>query len=401
MKNRINVYGVIMSSEWDDMRAWYSPFSATFPVQIAEALAEADPAHDLELHIDSPGGYVTGGKSMITLIQEWCELNNRKCNVTVGGMAASMAAVMMIAFNGTVTVRDCSTVMFHAAKTSMWDDVTAEELRDAASELDLYNRYITKMIARRTGMTEEAAAELIAGRKESFFGAEELIEAKLADAVIGAPEAPVKLPSAMAMKAFARRMSAGNDIGGYLAAVALSTAGMSKNKGATMPESLNDQAASDVERDGEEVVTPSGEATAEETTETTETPAEEVQPTETETESEETETESEETTETESEETETETETEPKESQEVTDLRAAVARAEAAEKAAIARAEAAEKALNDSRVKTVSAALAPAAVNTATGKNAGTAWREAVAACGGNTAAAKAKHPELFAAIIK
>ena len=73
MKNRINVYGVISPSDWDWEREFVSEYSATFPVQVAEALATADPCQDLELHIDSPGGYVDAGRSMIAMIEDWCQ----------------------------------------------------------------------------------------------------------------------------------------------------------------------------------------------------------------------------------------------------------------------------------------------------------------------------------------
>lgn len=419
MKNRINVYGVISPSDWDWEREFISEYSATFPVQVAEALATADPCQDLDLHIDSPGGYIDAGRSMIAMIEDWCQANGRVCNVSVGGMAASMAAVMMVAFKGKVTVHECSMVMFHAAKTAIWDDATAEELRDAASSLETFNAYAAKMIARRTGLSESEAAALIEGRKESFYGATDLIEAKLADVIQGeAPAEPVRLPSAKAIRNFSHKLPAGGDIGGLLAAVAVATVGHCQPQGASqMPKKKKPVASAET---APEAVAPVAEETAEATTVTTDavepvaveekpaeeakaeepvgevdTPAEPAEPAEDPAPAEEQEAETEETP------VEEETTAEPEESDEVKALRAELAQMKAAVEAAVARAEAAENALADAKKSVVSAALTPPAAPVACGKPVAVAWREAVRACDNNVAIAKEKHPELFAALTK
>lgn len=413
MKNRVNVYGVILPSAWDCEREFFSEFAATFPVQVAEALAAADKSKDLELYIDSPGGYIDAGRSMISMIEDWCAQNNRQCHVTVGGMAASMAAVMMVAFKGRVTVHECSSVMFHAAKTAIWDDATAEELRDTASALEAFNTYAAKMIARRTGLSESEAAALIAGRKESFFGATDLIDAKLADAIQGEAAEPIRLPSARAIRACSKQFSA-HDVGGLLAAVAVAAVGQTqggpimakKNKSkasadASAPEAVVEQAEETAEAVNDTAQVddaapvddpPAEEAKAAEPAEDP-APAEEEQeaapeeqPVE---ESEESEEESEETT------------AESQESEDVKALRAELAQAKAALNAAEARAKAAETALKEAKMTVVTATLTPAPERPVLQEPPAVAWRKAVRACGNNIAVAKAKHPELYAALTK
>lgn len=417
MKNRVNVYGVILPSAWDCEREFFSEFAATFPVQVAEALAAADKSKDLELYIDSPGGYIDAGRSMISMIEDWCAQNNRQCHVTVGGMAASMAAVMMVAFKGRVTVHECSSVMFHAAKTAIWDDATAEELRDTASALEAFNTYAAKMIARRTGLSESEAAALIAGRKESFFGATDLIDAKLADEIQGEVLA-IRQPSARAIRACSKQFSANaHDVGGLLAAVAVSAAVGQTQGGPIMAKKNKSKASADApapeavvveqaeaEKTAEAVNDtaqvddaapvddpPAEEAKAAETAEDP-APAEEEQeaaPEETPVESEESEEESEETA------------AEPQESEDVKALRAELAQAKAALNAAEARAKAAETALKEAKMTVVTAALTPAPERPALQEPPAVAWRKAVRACGDNIAVAKAKHPELYAALTK
>ena len=412
MKNRVNVYGVILPSAWDCEREFFSEFAATFPVQVAEALAAADPCRDLELHIDSPGGYIDAGRSMISMIDDWCEANGRVCNVTVGGMAASMAAVMMVAFNGKVTVHDCSMVMFHAAKTAIWDDATAEELRDTASSLEAFNAYSAKMIARRTGLSESEAAALIAGRKESFFGATDLIEAKLADAIQGEAAEPIRLPSARAIRACSKQFSAhAHDVGGLLAAVAVSAAFGQTQGGPIMAKKNKSKASADAP--APEAVVEQAEETAEAVNDTAKVddapvddpPAEEAKAAETAEDpapaEEEQEAAADDKPVEESEKESEEPAAESQESEDVKALRAELAQAKAALTAAESRAKAAEAALKEAKMTVVTAALTPAPERPVLQEPPAVAWRKAVRACGDNIAVAKAKHPELYAALTK
>lgn len=415
MKNRVNVYGVILPSAWDYDREFFSEFSATFPVQVAEALAAADKSKDLELYIDSPGGYIDAGRSMISMIEDWCAQNNRQCHVTVGGMAASMAAVMMVAFKGTITVHECSLVMFHAAKAAIWNDATAEELHDAASSLEAFNAYAAKMIARRTGLSESEAAALIAGRKESFFGATDLIEANLADEIQGEAAEPIRLPSARAIRACSKQFSANaHDVGGLLAAVAVSAAVGQTQGGPLMAKKNKSKASADASAP-EAVVVEQAEAekTAEAVNDTAQVddaapvddpPAEEAKAAETAEDPapvNEQEAAAEETPVEESEEESEEPAAEPQESEDVKALRAELAQAKAALNAAEARAKAAETALKEAKMTVVTATLTPAPERPALQEPPAVAWRKAVRACGDNIAVAKAKHPELYAALTK
>lgn len=417
MKNRINIFGVISPSEWDWEREFVSEYTATFPVQVAEALAAADKSKDLELYIDSPGGYVDAGRSMISMIEDWCQANGRICNVRVGGLAASMAAVMMVAFKGTITVHECSLVMFHAAKTAIWNDATAEELHDAASALEAFNAYAAQMISRRTGLSESEAAALIEGRKESFYGAKDLIDAKLADVIQGeAPAEPVKFPSAKAIRNLSNKFSA-DDVGGLLAAVAVAAVGNCQPQGGQpMPKKKKTKASA--ESTAEAVVVNATEETAAAVVvDETAAPVEEVEDKP----AEESEADKPVTDEAAAETVEdpapvegqeaapvdepvaVEPVAEPQESEEVKALRAEVARAQAAEKAAIARAEKAETDLANAQKSVVKAALTPPASATVApaGKSVAIAWREAVRVCGNNVAEAAKKHPDLYAAVKK
>lgn len=364
MKNEINVRGLIAPAELDWLRPIVSPYAATFPSDIGAALKECDPSEDLNLRIDSPGGFTDAGRSMIADIQNWCSDNRRRCNVRIGGLAASMAAVMAVSFTGRVSLSKSSLVMFHSSKTTICNDATAEELRDSAEALDKFNRFAAETIASRSGMTYEAAFDMIKGRKETFLSPEDMIALKLADEILvtdaHAP-AHVKLPSSDSVLAISRKARRSADAGMLAAACAIASYTTRRNKGeGIMPTDPNNPTQ------------PSEPAQ----------PAQPAKP----------------------------AEPEPPSAADIVALRAevkaATARAEKAESAAkdaAARAEAAEKALADTRAAATRGALTPPGdgANHPAAKPVATAWREAVRACGNDIAAAKAKHPDIYEALRK
>lgn len=413
MKNRINIYGLIAPSSEAWLRDWgVDRFTMTFPQDVLEALEAADPNEDLNLYIDSVGGYIDAGNSIIAHIQDWCAEHHRVANVTVGGMAASMAAVTMVSFTGTIKVHNSSVVMFHGARTAVWNDQTASQLRDTAEALDVFNHAVARALSKRTGKTEEEVFAWIDGTNETWLGPVELKEHGIDVIVLGevdATEPAITLPGAGAVASLRHNAMASRDIGGLLAAAACATAPNPKKDSIMAKKKKAATAAS------EPVVTAT--ATEETPVATTETPvAASEDPTPEDKAAEEEETTTEETTEgeettTEGEETTTEEET----TEEATDaIASAVAQALEIVKGELdtLRAEnaslkeklaTAEGVVNGLRKSGIQAALQPAPVveaPTAPAVKADMpAWRALVNKHGNNIAKAAAENPELYAAI--
>lgn len=423
MKNRINIYGLIAPASESWLRDWgVDRFSMTFPQDILEALEDADPNEDLNLYIDSIGGYIDAGNSIIAHIQDWCAEHNRVANVTVGGMAASMAAVTMVSFTGTIKVHNSSVVMFHGARTAVWDDQTASQLRDTAEALDVFNHSAARALAKRTGKSEEEVFAWIDGTNETWLGPVELKAHGIDVSIIGeAPttEPSITLPGAGAVASLRRNATASRDIGGLLAAAACATAPnsnkdnpMAKKKKATQASS--EPVVTAVEEEETPVTTTEEETAASEPTsedpipEEEETPAEEVpaeEPAE-----EPTEEPAEET----AEETPEEEEEAPAEEEPADAIATAVAQALEIVKGELdtLRAEnaslkeklaTAEGVVNGLRKSGIQAALQPAPVveaPTAPAVKADMpAWRALVNKHGGNIATAAAENPALYEAI--
>ena len=112
---RIEIRGVIVSGnydgEWADQyiqRGIFTPES-----RVRKAFAEAD--DDVELYINSQGGSVFAGNEIVNVIQAF-RATGRKVEITVGALAASMAAIIVANADASdVKVHQNSRIMFHGA----------------------------------------------------------------------------------------------------------------------------------------------------------------------------------------------------------------------------------------------------------------------------------------------
>lgn len=112
---RIEIRGVIVPSAYDC--EWLADYIAkglfTPESRIRTALASAN--DDVELYINSQGGSVFAGNEMINALKQF-KATGRKLEITVGSMAASMAA-NIVAMSGADRVKafNNSKFMFHGA----------------------------------------------------------------------------------------------------------------------------------------------------------------------------------------------------------------------------------------------------------------------------------------------
>ncbi|HCE46176.1 MAG TPA: hypothetical protein DET40_21740, partial [Lentisphaeria bacterium] len=96
--SRLEVRGVIVPSLYDVeyLFSYIQRGVITPESYFRKQLAQADTKDDLEVYVNSQGGSVFAGYEMINALLDWKVKNNRKINFVIGGMAASMAAVMII-----------------------------------------------------------------------------------------------------------------------------------------------------------------------------------------------------------------------------------------------------------------------------------------------------------------
>ncbi len=141
-------------------------------------LSSMDPKSDITLYVDSPGGSVKSGLTIVDV------MNYIPCSTaTVNtGMAASMGSVLLS--SGTKGKRSSlihSKVMTHQVRHSTQGVV--EDTRINQIEAEKYNFILFKMLAQNCGKTFEEMLE--SSRRDKWFTSQEALEFGLIDEIIG------------------------------------------------------------------------------------------------------------------------------------------------------------------------------------------------------------------------
>ena len=134
----ILMYGIVGDS-WDGLDA------ATLVPKISEG------SDDLDIRINSPGGYVMEGLAIYNAIIR-AAAGGRKVTTHIDGLAASMGSVIAMA-GGEIIMADNALMMIH----NPWDCACgdAAELRRAADTLDRIRDQIVGIYSKRTGISTE------------------------------------------------------------------------------------------------------------------------------------------------------------------------------------------------------------------------------------------------------
>lgn len=143
--------------------------------EFAAALDDlGDDVEEIQLSINSPGGEVFEGIAILNTLRR----HDARVVVTVDGLAASAASFVAMAGAEVIMARN-SEMMIHKA----WGLVmgNADDMQDMVSRLEKDDRNIASIYAERAGGTVEDWLDLMSD--ETWFSAEEAVEAGLADRV--------------------------------------------------------------------------------------------------------------------------------------------------------------------------------------------------------------------------
>lgn len=208
---RIEIRGVIVSGncdgEWADQyiqRGIFTPES-----RVRKAFAEAD--DDVELYINSQGGSVFSGNEIINVIQEF-RATGRKVEITVGALAASMAAIIVSNSDASdVKVHRNSRIMFHGAWMLTEGGAGAHE--DTAALLASINQqFIDKLTGKNPDMSDEIKGWFEDGRA-GWLSAQQAVDMGIAGSIIG--EDPNPAPKFSKEAAQAMLDNVGMDIAAF------------------------------------------------------------------------------------------------------------------------------------------------------------------------------------------
>lgn len=169
------LYGDVGPSEWGMIDG----------KSVADALKGLGDVSVINLRIDSAGGGVFDGMAIYNQLKR----HPATVNVTVDGLAASIASVIAMA-GDTIQMGEGTQMMIHDASSFAWGN--AGELRRTADLLDSISGDIAEIYARRSGRTSAEIRDLMTA--ETWFKAQEAVDAKLADqTVVGDPSVQAHL----------------------------------------------------------------------------------------------------------------------------------------------------------------------------------------------------------------
>lgn len=141
-------------------------------INLAEKVFEYPKDEDLELWINSPGGSVTHGYSMLAALDQRKKETKKDNNMTVVGDASSMAFIMLL-FADKTRAYDTSNFLVHRA-ASWWEDImTDEELAD----IEARNKVIRKKLEARI---DKDKFEKVTGKTfNDIFSMEDRLDVRL------------------------------------------------------------------------------------------------------------------------------------------------------------------------------------------------------------------------------
>lgn len=132
---------------------------------------------DVTVRLNSPGGSATAGLAIHSLLAS----RPGTVHVVVDGLAASAASVIMMAASaGCLSVAPGGLVMIHDAFAACFGN--SADLTAQAAVLDKASATIAAVYARRSGL--DAGMWRDAMRAETWFTAQEAVDAGLADRVL-------------------------------------------------------------------------------------------------------------------------------------------------------------------------------------------------------------------------
>lgn len=133
---------------------------------------------ELEVHVNSPGGDVFDGIAIYNYLK-----NRGQVSVVVDALAASAASfIAMAASPGRLLMAKNATMMIHDGFTAAIGN--AADMRKAADLLDRASDNIASIYAERSRTPAETWREAM--RAESWYTAQEAVDARLADGIQGA-----------------------------------------------------------------------------------------------------------------------------------------------------------------------------------------------------------------------
>ena len=173
MPKKLKIKGTIVPSDYQHVYDWIG-WEATSPAQVEAFLEEAG-GEDIELEVNSPGGYVFAGMEIYNRLKMY----SGNVTATVMSIAASAASLIICAAD-TVRMSPVSQLMIHRAHSRTEGD--ANDMYKTADDLAKLDESIANAYIDKTGMGRDEVLKMM--DVTTWLGAEEAKEKKFADEIL-------------------------------------------------------------------------------------------------------------------------------------------------------------------------------------------------------------------------
>ncbi len=173
MPKKLKINGTIVPSDYQHIYDWIG-WEATSPAKVEAFLDEAG-GEDVELEVNSPGGYVFAGMEIYNRLKMY----SGKVTATVMSIAAS-AASLIICAAGTVRMSPVSQLMIHRAHS--WTEGDANDMYKTADDMAKLDDSIANAYSDKTGMGKEEVLKMM--DVTTWMGAEEAKAKNFADEIL-------------------------------------------------------------------------------------------------------------------------------------------------------------------------------------------------------------------------
>lgn len=165
--------GEVIPSDYADVYD-YLGYESINPRAVKQALNEAN-GSDVELEINSPGGYVDAGSEIYTALKEY----SGKVTAKITGQACSAASWIALAADR-VEMSPTAQMMIHRASTISIGN--SDDLSSALNALDSLDQSFVDLYSQKTGLDKQEVYRLMCNT--TWMNAKQAVDKGFADAIM-------------------------------------------------------------------------------------------------------------------------------------------------------------------------------------------------------------------------
>lgn len=150
---KVAIKGDIIPNDYADIYEWLG-MDGTAPKSVAAALADAN-GEDVDVEINSPGGYVDSGVEIYTALRNY----SGKVTTQVVGLAASSASIIAMA-GDTIEMSPAGMMMIHKAAAGGFGN--RDDMQMVIEMLDATDQALANAYVQRTGLSADEVLKMMA-----------------------------------------------------------------------------------------------------------------------------------------------------------------------------------------------------------------------------------------------